>query len=100
MPRGDKDRFLSTMKKDEAAFYLSELARGLLKDRISLRVVERNLVMAAFDAVHLEMKALDRDGRHAIEIRLSWRTSPPPAPGGGGDGCFPPEEVAVSPSVR
>ena len=30
-----KVKILSTIKKDEAAFYLSELARGLLKNRLT-----------------------------------------------------------------
>ena len=68
-----KVKFLSTIKKDEAAFYLSELARGLLKNRVSLRVGECNLVMAAFDSIRMEMKTLDKDERYAVDIHLSWQ---------------------------
>ena len=67
-----KVKILSTFKKDEAAFYLAELARGLLKNRVSLRVGERNLVMAAFDQIRMEMKAFDKNERYAVDIRLSW----------------------------
>jgi amphi-Trp domain-containing protein len=73
MGDSQKVKFLSTIKKDEAAFYLSELAKGLLKNRVNIRVGDRRLVMATFDSIHLEMKALDKDERYAIDIRLSWR---------------------------
>lgn len=72
MSDNGKVKFLSTIKKDEAAFYLSELARGLLKNRVSLRVGKRNLVMATFDSIRVEMKALDKDERYAVDIHLSW----------------------------
>jgi amphi-Trp domain-containing protein len=67
---------LSTIKKDEAAFYLSELARGLLKNRISIPVGERNLI-ATFDSIRLEMNALEKGERNSVDIHLSWRTPAP-----------------------
>ena len=73
MGNSGKVKFLSTSKKDEAAFYLNELARGLLKDRVSLPIGDRNLVMAIFDSIRMEMKALDKDERYAVDIHLSWR---------------------------
>jgi amphi-Trp domain-containing protein len=86
MGDSQKVKCLSTIKKDEAAFYLSELARGLLKNRVSLRVGERNLVMAAFDPIRMDMKALDEDERYAVDIHLSWRKPPPDIPVGGANG--------------
>lgn len=65
-----RKKFLSTIKKDEAAFYLSELARGLLKNRVSLRIGERDLVMTTFDCIRMEMKALDKDERFAVDIPI------------------------------
>jgi amphi-Trp domain-containing protein len=73
MSDNGKVKFLSTIKKDEAAFYLSELAKGLLKDRVSLRIGDRNLVMATFDSIRMEMKALDKNERYAVNIHLSWQ---------------------------
>ena len=81
-----KVKFLSTIKKDEAAFYLSELARGLLKNRVSLRVGECNLVMATFDSIRMEMKALDKDERYAVDIHLSWQKPASSFSIGGADG--------------
>jgi amphi-Trp domain-containing protein len=77
MSDNGKVRVLSTIKKDEAAFYLSELARGLLKNRVNLRVGELHLVMAAFDPIRMEMKALDKNERYAVDIHLSWRKPAP-----------------------
>jgi amphi-Trp domain-containing protein len=73
MADSQKVKFLSTIKKDEAAFYLSELAKGLLRNRVSIQVGDRSLVMATFDSIYLEMKALEKDERYAVDIRLSWR---------------------------
>ena len=69
-------KVLSTIKKDEAAFYLSELARGLLKNRASLRVGNRDLVLPTLDAIQMEMKTLDKDEQYGVDIRLSWRKPP------------------------
>jgi amphi-Trp domain-containing protein len=77
MKGNGKVKLLSTLSKDEAAFHLSELARGLLRNRISIPVGERNLLMAIFDSIRLEMKAYDTGDRYAIDIRLSWRKRPP-----------------------
>jgi amphi-Trp domain-containing protein len=77
MSENGKVKFLSTINKDEAAFHLSELAKGLLRNRISIPVGERNLIMATFDSIRLEMKAHDLEDRYAIDVRLSWRKRPP-----------------------
>ena len=76
MGDSQKVNCLSTIKKDEAAFYLSELARGLLKNRISLPVGERNLT-TTFDSIELEMKAHEEAERHVVDIQLSWRKPAP-----------------------
>ena len=68
-----KVNVFSTIKKDEAAFYLSELARGLLKNRVTLRIGEGNLTVAAFDQIWMEMKTLDKNDRYAVDIHLSWK---------------------------
>ncbi len=86
MANTQKVKFLSTVKKDEAAFYLSELAKGLLKNRVSIRVGDRSLVMATFDSIHLEMKALDKQEQYAVDIRISWRKPAPSITVGGADG--------------
>jgi amphi-Trp domain-containing protein len=86
MSENGKVKFLSTIKKDEAAFYLSELAKGLLRNWISIPVGKRNLVMAIFDSIRLEMKAYDTGDRYAIDIRLSWRKRPPGMAIGSPDG--------------
>ncbi len=86
MTGNGKVKLFSTIKKDEAAFHLSELARGLLRNRISIRVGERNLVMATFDSIRLEMKASDKNERHTVEIQLSWPKAPSALTAGIGDG--------------
>lgn len=73
MITASKTRVLSTVKKDEAAFYLNELARGLLKDRVSIRVGDQTLVFDTFETIRLEMMASEKKRQYAVEIRLAWR---------------------------
>ena len=73
MGNNGKSTLLTTVKKDEAAFYLSELARGLLKDRVNLRLGEGRCILATFDSIQMEMKASEKDAECAVDIHLSWR---------------------------
>ena len=68
-----KIRLLSTAKKDEAAFYLNELARGLLKDRVSIRLGDTSVLLDTFEAIHLRMEASEKNAEYAVSIRLVWR---------------------------
>lgn len=85
MGESQKVKCLSTVKKDEAAFYLSELARGLLKNQISIPVGERNLI-TTFDSIHLEVNAREKGERNSVDIHLSWRKPPPGIAIGGAHG--------------
>jgi len=80
MITASKTRVLSTVKKDEAAFYLNELARGLLKDRVSIRVGDQTLVFDTFETIRLEMMASEKKRQYAVEIRLAWRKTAETAP--------------------
>jgi amphi-Trp domain-containing protein len=80
MITASKTRVLSTVKKDEAAFYLNELARGLLKDRVSIRVGDQTLVFDTFETIRLEMMASEKKRQYAVEIRLAWRKTAEAAP--------------------
>jgi len=73
----DPVRYLSTAKRDEAGFYLRELARGLLRDRIHLRVGAKELVVSAFEAIRMEIAAREGTEQVEMEIRLSWRKGRP-----------------------
>jgi hypothetical protein len=68
---------LSTGKKDEAAFYLSELARGLLKDHVALRMRDTWEIRSAFDSMQVDLHALENCRNCTLAIRLSWRASRP-----------------------
>ena len=67
-----KSKSPSTLRKDEAAFYLSELAKGVLRDRVTIPVNGCASSTAIFDAMRLEMKVHEREERWSVEIRLSW----------------------------
>jgi hypothetical protein len=67
-----KSNSFSTLRKDEAAFYLSELAKGVLRDRVTVPVNGCASSTVIFDAMRLEMKVHEREERWSVEIRLSW----------------------------
>lgn len=90
-----KTRVLSTVKKDEAAFYLNELARGLLKDRVHIRAGDQSLIFETFETIHLELMASERRRQYAVEIRLKWRK---PLCAGEADAPVP-DPTASPPSV-
>jgi amphi-Trp domain-containing protein len=75
-----KVKLLSTMSKDEAAFYLSELARGLLRNRVSIPVWDRHPAPRVFETLQLEIEAHERHEECAVDIRLSWRAASPDIP--------------------
>jgi hypothetical protein len=75
-----KVKLLSTMSKDEAAFYLSELARGLLRNRVSIPVWDRQPAPRVFETLQLEIEAHERHEDCAVDIRLSWRVARPDIP--------------------
>ena len=75
-----KVKLLSTISKDEAAFYLSELARGLLRNRVSIPVWDRQPAPRVFETLQLEIEAHERHEDCAVDIRLSWRVARPDIP--------------------
>jgi amphi-Trp domain-containing protein len=74
-----------TLRKDEAAFYLNELAKGLLRNRISVPLRGSSRLMAPFESIQLEITVAEGEGRCQVQIQLSWAKSMPPATIGAGD---------------
>lgn len=74
----EKLKSFCTLRKDEAAFYLNELAKGLLKNRVTVPVNDCARLMTAFGTFRLDMKVGEREDRCQLDIRLSWSK---PAPG-------------------
>lgn len=92
-----KVKLLSTMSKDEAAFYLSELARGLLRNRVSIPVWGRHPTPRVFETLHLEIEAHEKNEDCAVDIRLSWRVGSPDIPAALGHDTL---HVGAKPSAR
>ena len=90
-------KLLSTMSKDEAAFYLSKLARGLLRNRVSIPVWDRHPALRVFETLQLEIEAHERHEDCAVDIRLSWRVARPDIPVTVGHSTSP---VGAKPSAR
>lgn len=86
MPSGNKVKPVSTNKKDEAAFYLSELAKGLLRNQVKIGVGDHGVVAPQFDAMRLEIETQQSADGYMVDIRLSWRAqTPPTVPPNAGD---------------
>ena len=68
----EKLKSFCTLRKDEAAFYLNELAKGLLRNRVTVPVNDCCGLMTVFEAFRLDLKVGEREDRCQVDIRLSW----------------------------
>lgn len=70
---GKRIEFLTTINRDQAAFYLAELAKSLLHDRIVVRMGREELIMSPFEEIHVEIAAREKRKENKLEIKLSWK---------------------------
>jgi amphi-Trp domain-containing protein len=82
-------RFRGRARRDAAAFYLSELARGLLAGELGVLVGHETVPVRPADFLVLDI-AVGRKGRAThVSVRLRWLhpgTPDPPGAGGAGGG--------------
>ena len=66
-------RFRGRARRDAAAFYLSELAKGVLSGEVSVGSGEQHTALATSEFVLLEIEASEKKGKAKIEIAIAWR---------------------------
>src|SRR3989442_8730175 len=69
-------KFRARARRDAAAFYLSQLAKGLLAGEIALMVGEQQVRLATSEFVMLEIEAKQKKGGNHVGIKLRWPRRP------------------------
>ncbi len=69
-------RFSGRARRDAAAFYLSELAKGILAGELSIGSGDRAVVLATSEFLVLEIEIRQRKRMNEVEIKLRWPRRP------------------------
>jgi amphi-Trp domain-containing protein len=69
-------RFQGQARRDAAAFYLSQLARGVLAGEVAIGSAEHQLILATSEFLFLKIEAKQKRHSNQIEIKLSWPRHP------------------------
>ena len=87
-------KFRGRARRDAAAFYLSELARGVLAGELGVLTADRRVDLAAAEFVILELEVKQKKRANHVAIKLKWPRRPlirvaPRNGGGAADGRNP-----------
>jgi amphi-Trp domain-containing protein len=69
-------RFKGRARRDAAAFYLSELAKGILSGELMLLSGQHETVIATAEFVILEIDVKQRKRANRVEVTLRWPARP------------------------
>jgi amphi-Trp domain-containing protein len=69
-------KFRGRARRDAAAFYLSELAKGVLAGEVLIGSGEHQLALATSEFVVLEIEVRQKKRANHIEIKLRWPRRP------------------------
>lgn len=69
-------KFRARARRDAAAFYLSQLAKGLLVGEIVLMAGEQQLRLATSEFVVLEIEAKQKKRGNHVSVKLRWPRRP------------------------
>jgi len=78
-------KFRGRARRDAAAFYLSQLAKGILAGELALLTGQQQVMVATSEFLILEFEVKRRKRANRVEITLRWPARPliRVAPGGG-----------------
>jgi amphi-Trp domain-containing protein len=82
-------KFHARARRDAAAFYLSQLARGVLAGELAIAVGDQQIRLATSEFVILKIEAKQRKRANHISVKLRWPRRPQirvAAAGGNRDG--------------
>ena len=85
-------RFRGRARRDAAAFYLSELAKGVLAGELSIGSDQYQAALATSEFVLLEIEVRQKKRANHVEIKLQWPKRPlirAAVEGGSRDGSKP-----------
>ncbi len=84
-------KFHGRARRDAAAFYLSQLAKGVLSGELTFTVGDQQIQLATAEFVLLKIEAKQRKRANHVSVKLRWPRRPlirvaAGAAGGGRDG--------------
>src|SRR5919106_3287347 len=69
-------KFRGRARRDAAAFYLSELAKGVLAGELGVLVGDRRVDLAAAEFVILEIDVKQKKRANHVAVKLKWPRRP------------------------
>lgn len=69
-------KFHARARRDAAAFYLTQLAKGVLAGEISIVVGEQQVKLATAEFVVLKIEAKQRKRANHVSVKLRWPRRP------------------------
>jgi amphi-Trp domain-containing protein len=69
-------KFRGRARRDAAAFYLSQLAKGILSGELSVLAGQQSSTVATAEFVILEIEVKQRKRANRVDIKLRWPTRP------------------------
>jgi amphi-Trp domain-containing protein len=70
------ETFRGQTRRDAAAFYLSELAKGLLSGEVGIVSGQEQFVLATSEFLLLDIKVVQRKRDNRVEITVRWPRRP------------------------
>jgi len=70
------ETFRGRTRRDAAAFYLSELAKGLLSGEVGVMSGQEPFVLATSEFLLLDIKVVQRKRDNRVEISVRWPRRP------------------------
>jgi amphi-Trp domain-containing protein len=69
-------KFHARARRDAAAFYLTQLAKGVLAGELAITVGEQHIQLATSEFVILKIEAKQRKRANHISVKLRWPRRP------------------------
>ena len=70
------EKFSGRARRDAAAFYLSELAKGLLAGEIGIVAGSREQTLATSEFMRLDIDVKQRKGAYRVQVTVRWPRRP------------------------
>jgi amphi-Trp domain-containing protein len=69
-------RFRGQARRDAAAFYLTQLAKGILSGEISVQSGQEQMVVATSEFMSLDIEVSQRKRATRVDVKLRWPRRP------------------------
>ena len=70
------ERFRGRARRDAAAFYLSQLAKGLLAGELGVMCGQEQTVLATSEFMLLDIEVKQRKRGHRVQVTVRWPRRP------------------------